>query len=258
MKVTWLGHASVVIDLGGVRLLADPLLSRHNGALRRRYPMPDKALWRDPDAVLISHMHYDHVEMRSLRLLGDIPMLTAPDNAAWLRTRGIAGGTGLGTDEWYDVPDRKGSGEEVRVRLVKADHQTRPLPSRPSTANGHIVKTASIAAWVAGDTGLYDEMAELPNLAGRPIDVALVPVGGWGVRLPVGHMGPEQAAEACARVGARVAIPVHWGTLHTPLLRDLPRGWMDRPGDEFLAALAKVAPDCQGIVLEPGEAAEID
>lgn len=250
MKVTWLGHASVVLDLDGVRLLADPLLSRHNGALRRRYPTPDRALWRDPDVVLISHMHYDHVELRSLRRMSEVPMLTSPANAAWLRGKGLHG-VGLEVDESYGIPGSEGVG--VRVRLVKADHQTRPLPSRPTDANGHLVIGASRTAWVAGDTGLYDEMTDLPEVAGRPIDLALVPVGGWGVRLPEGHMGPEQAAEACARVGARVAIPVHWGTLHAPMLGELPRGWMDRPGDEFLRALAVVAPDCRGVVLQPGE-----
>ena len=119
------------------------------------------------------------------------------------------------------------------------------MPHRPNEANGHIVKSPSMTVWVVGDTSLYDEMRELPEIAGAPIDLAIVPIGGWGARLSEGHMGPKEAAVACSRVGARAALAVHWGTLHVPLLRELPRGWMDKPGDEFAKALAKAAPDCQ-------------
>jgi L-ascorbate metabolism protein UlaG (beta-lactamase superfamily) len=251
MHITWLGHSTVVLQLDGARVVADPLLGRHNGILRRRTTRPVREVWERPDVVLLSHLHHDHAELKSLRQLAPAPVLTAPLNAAWLRRHGIASGVGLGT-EWYDV-----AGTEVRVRLVRADHSHRPMPHRPNPANGHLVQGPSGTAWVVGDTQLYDEMAELPALAGGPVDLAVVPIGGWGAKLSGGHMDPEQAAVACARVAARAAVPVHWGTLHVPLMRERPRGWMDRPGDEFVAALRRHAPDCRPISLLPGQDAAV-
>jgi L-ascorbate metabolism protein UlaG (beta-lactamase superfamily) len=251
MELSWLGHSTVVMDLDGTRIVADPMLAKHNGILRRRTGQPERVNWHQPDAVLLSHLHHDHAELRSLRMLGGAPILTAPLNAAWLRRKGIAGGTALG-EQWYEVPDRP-----TRVRLVRADHSHRPMPHRPNQTNGHLVRWTSGTVWVVGDTSLYDEMADLPDLAQAPIDVAVVPVGGWGAKLSGGHMDPEQAAIACARVGARYAVPVHWGTLHVPLLRDRPRGWMDRPGEEFADALSRHAPSCKPVVLLPGDTATI-
>jgi L-ascorbate metabolism protein UlaG (beta-lactamase superfamily) len=72
-----------------------------------------------------------------------------------------------------------------------------------------------------------------------------------------GHMDPVQAAHACAVSGARIAVPVHWGTLHAPASRRLPPGWMDRAGAAFHVALARVAPGCQALVLEPGGTADV-
>ena len=138
------------------------------------------------------------------------------------------------------------------MRLVPAIHHSRPMPHRPNAANGHLVRGPSGVAWLAGDTDLYPDMATLPDLAGGVIDVALVPVGGWGPRLSPGHMGPTQAAEACRLTGARYAVPVHWKTLHVPAGEMIPRGWMDIAGPRFVDALAREAPDCRAVELEPG------
>jgi L-ascorbate metabolism protein UlaG (beta-lactamase superfamily) len=96
-------------------------------------------------------------------------------------------------------------------------------------------------------------MATLPEQAGGPVDLALVPISGWAPRLSAGHMGPVEAAEACAVVGARAAMPVHWGTLHTPFGSNLPRGWMDRPAELFAAAMSQRAPACQVLLPRIGE-----
>ncbi|MGN7703056.1 MBL fold metallo-hydrolase [Cellulosimicrobium sp. 22601] len=258
VRVTWLGHSSVVLDLGsgragvpGVRLVTDPLLHRHAGMLRRRGERP-AAVWQGSDAVLLSHLHHDHAELRSLRLLGDAPVLTAPANARWLRARGLRG-VGL-DDAWHAVgPAAAG----VEVRLVTAVHGHRPMPHRPNAANGHLVRSdgpRGVRVWVVGDTEHYPDMVHLPALAGGPVDVALVPVGGWGPRLSGGHLGPAQAARVCAEVGVGVAIPVHWGTLHAPGGRHLPRGWMDHAGAAFEAAAQREAPGTRVVVLRPGEA----
>ena len=216
IEVTWLGHSTVVLDLDGVRIVADPLLQRHAGILRRRGQTPERAAWYGADAILLSHLHHDHAELGSLRLLGELPVITAPENAAWVTRKGFVG-VGLSEEQWMPV----GNGR-VEVRLTPAVHAARPMPHRPNAAVGHLVRGPSGVVWLAGDTELFDSMEDLPTLAGAPIDLALVPIGGWGPRLSPGHMGPEEAAVACHRIDARWAIPVHWRTLHVPAGRSLP------------------------------------
>ncbi|WP_435735630.1 MBL fold metallo-hydrolase [Cellulosimicrobium sp. PMB13] len=269
LRLTWLGHSTVVLDVAGpdgarVRLVTDPLVHRHAGLLRRRGDRP-QPVWRDADAVLLSHLHHDHAELRSLRLLPEAPVLTAPANARWLRARGLRG-VGL-EDTWHRVGDVQA---DVGVRLTPAVHGHRPMPHRPNAANGHLVRVGpavpgvgpdggpdgATRVWAVGDTEHFPGMARLPALAGGPVDVALVPVSGWGPRLSGGHLGPVQAARVCAEVGVRVAVPVHWGTLHAPGARDLPRGWMDHAGAAFEAAVHREAPSTRVVVLQPGESWE--
>ena len=253
LRLRWLGHASTVLDLGGVRLLTDPLLLRHAGLLRRRGARPQRGDWEGAAAVLLSHLHHDHAELGSLRQLPDrTPVLTAPANAHWLRRRGIEGAVGLNEHDWWDVP-----ASSVRVRLVPAVHDHRPMPHRPNAANGFLVTAPGHRVWFAGDTSPFAAMADLPTLAGGPIDLALIPVGGWGPRLSGGHMDPVQAVRACVTAGARRAVPVHWGTLHAPVSRRLPPGWMDRAGPAFAAAAAREAPDLEVHVVVPGEQLEL-
>jgi L-ascorbate metabolism protein UlaG (beta-lactamase superfamily) len=246
MRITWLGHSSVVLDLDGVRVLTDPLLRSHAGLLRRLAPRPDPASWDRPDVVLLSHLHHDHAELRSLRLLRGAVLMSAPANVAWLRRRKLAHTASLG-EGWTPV------GDGVQIRQVPAEHRSRPMPHRPNDANGQLVRGPSGTVWIAGDTALFPEMAALPAMAGGPIDVALVPVWGWGPRLSAGHLTPETAARAVAMSGARFALPVHWGTLHPPFVTNFARSWLERPGHRFADAVAKQAPGCTAVVLAPGE-----
>ncbi|WP_181310022.1 MBL fold metallo-hydrolase [Nocardioides campestrisoli] len=248
LRLTWLGHSTVVIDLAGTRLLTDPLLRAHNTLLRRSPPPPRPEQWAGTDAVLLSHLHLDHAELRSLRLLPGVPVLTGPDNARWATRRGLRG---VAPEGWATVG-------AAQVRLVPAVHHDRPLPHRPQDAHGHLLRARGTTVWFAGDTELYPAMADLPGLAGADrLDVAIVPIGGWGPRLSGGHMGPEQAARACATTGARYALPVHWGTLHAPLMRQV-GGWFDRPLDAFVSAVAVGAPGCEVVRVAPGEPWTLD
>jgi L-ascorbate metabolism protein UlaG (beta-lactamase superfamily) len=246
MRITWLGHSTVVLDMDGVRVLTDPLLRPHAGLLRRLAPRPDPASWAGPDVVLLSHLHHDHAELRSLRMLPGSVLMSAPANVAWLRRRKFKNTVSL-DDGWTPA------GGGVHVRQVPAEHRSRPMPHRPNDANGHLVRGPSGTVWIAGDTGLYPQMAALPAMAGSRIDVALLPVWGWGPRLSAGHLTPESAARAVAMSGARFALPVHWGTLHPPFVTQFARGWLERPGQRFADAVARQAPGCTAVVLAPGQ-----
>ncbi len=265
LTLRWLGHSTVVLDLtgppgagagaagsgpaGAVRLLTDPLLGRHAWPLRRRGPGPDPEHWAHPDAVLLSHLHHDHAQLSSLRPL-KVPVLTAPASAQWLQRKGVDGRPLDPAGGRQAVA----AGGWVGVRLVEADHHHRPMPHRPNDAHGYLIDAPGLVVWFAGDTALMPSFATLAERAGAPVDVAVVPVSGWGPRLSAGHLDPEQAAEACALVGARAAVPVHWGTLHAPAGRHLPRGWMTTPGAHFVRALRRVAPRCEPVLLRPGQA----
>lgn len=247
ITLTWLGHSTVVVDIDGVRLVADPILRRHNGILRRRGDPPSRATWEGTDAVLLSHLHHDHAELASLRMLGAVPVLTGAQNVTWVHGKGLTG-RGLSDDEWVPV----GEGGDVTVRLVPAVHHSRPMPHRPNAAHGHLVRGPSGVVWIAGDTDLHAAMERLPEMAGAELDLAVVPIGGWGPRLSPGHMGPHEAAVACGVSGAQAAVPVHWKTLHVPAGANRPRGWMDAAGPRFEEALAREAPDCRAHVLDVG------
>ena len=143
----------MVIDLAGQRLVTDPLLLRHNGLLRRRGPAPRPSQWEGTDAVLLSHLHHDHAEVGSLRLLEGAPVLTSERNGRWVRKQGLPAKDAA---DWTDVGP-------VEVRLVRAIHHGRPMPHRPNDAHGHLVRSATSTLWAAGDTSLYADMGRLPD-----------------------------------------------------------------------------------------------
>jgi L-ascorbate metabolism protein UlaG (beta-lactamase superfamily) len=252
-RLTWIGHATVVIDIGGVRLLTDPLLRRHAGPLRRIGPRPDPEAWRDADAVLVSHLHSDHASLASLRSLAGVPMLSGRANARWLQVRAGATVPELAEDQWVTVPGSR----EVEVRLVRADHHSRPMPHRPNGAHGHLVRASGSTVWFAGDTSVYPEMAELPRVAETPIDIALLPIAGWGPRLSAGHMGPREAVDAVELVRPRAVLPIHHGTLHPPGFELGGLDWMHRPLREFEQELADRCPEITLLRAGLGESVDL-
>jgi L-ascorbate metabolism protein UlaG (beta-lactamase superfamily) len=142
----------------------------------------------------------------------------------------------------------------VRVEAVPAAHDGRRHPwSRHSGPALGFVLTGTRRTWFAGDTDLWDGMAGL-----GPVDLALIPVGGWGPTLGEGHLDPVTAAEAAARCGAGTVVPIHWGTLW-PIGLGRVRGHLfSGPGPRFAAAMAERGLDAAVHVLEPGQSLELD
>lgn len=242
MKATWWGHATVTIEDRGYTVLTDPLLRDRVGHLHRRRgvtPVPRSR----PDAVLISHLHADHCDVASLRRLAPDIRLVVPRGAAgFLRHR-------LGERDIVEVV----AGDEVtvgglRVRAVPAHHPaSRGALSRLRAAPVGYLISGTRTAWFAGDTGLFDAMAELSG-----VDLALVPVWGWGWSLGEGHLDPESAAQALLRVRPAVAVPIHWGTLWPIGCGRVRPDRFTEPGAEFARYAARVGADTSVRVLDPG------
>lgn len=199
IRVRWLGHSTLVIDLDETRVLTDPLLRNHVGVLRRVTPPPQPADWSGTDAILLSHLHLDHADVASLKQLPATPVLASAAVARWLVQRGMQG-TPI-SSQWQPVP----GSPSTHVRLVPAEHHARPLPGRPIDAHGFLLRCPSGTVWFAGDTASYPMMERLPEWAGGRIDVALLPIHGWGPRLSAGHLmlrGPPECARSSGRASS--------------------------------------------------------
>lgn len=246
-SLRFLGHSTVLVELDGVRILTDPLLADRLGPLHRHAGNPrDKLDDLSVDMVLVSHAHHDHLHLPSLRRLPGRPRIVVP--------------AGLGrmvTKRGHDVVEIA-VGEEIRVgplviEAVRAVHHGGRRPLGPdATAIGFRLRGSS-CVYFAGDTDLFPEMADLAG----GVDVALLPVWGWGPRLGPGHLDPRRAAEAVVRIRPRVAIPIHWGTFYPfALARFWPRPLGDPPR-HFAEEVARVAPDTEVRVLQPGDTTDI-
>lgn len=234
--VTWLGHSTVLIEVGGRRLLTDPVLRPRVAHLTRRAPAVDPRGLAPVDAVLLSHVHRDHLDAPTLRELGDDVPVVAPAGAGAL----IGGGRVIHGLE----PGQELELAGVTIRATPAFHQVRRR-FRDVAALGFV---AGERVYFAGDTDVFDEMADL-----GPIETALLPVWGWGTSLGPGHMDPAAAAEAVALIRPRTAVPIHWGTyfpVHAgrrghPLLRE--------PPQEFARLVEEQTGDTRVVVPTVGE-----
>jgi L-ascorbate metabolism protein UlaG (beta-lactamase superfamily) len=247
-RLTWVGHATVLLELGGRRLLTDPVLRSRVGPLARATAGADPAVARGLDAVLVSHLHLDHLDARSLRRIDAATPVIVPRGAGSL-VRGLGFGevTELPAGDTVDVGG-------VGVRAVPAYHDGRrhPLGARADTIG--FVVGADRRTYFAGDTGLFDGMAEI----GEALDVALLPIAGWGPTLGSGHLSPHEAAVALTRLRPRVAVPIHWGTLYPLGLRFRRDRVLADPPREFARLAAELAPAVDVRVLAPGEALSLD
>lgn len=244
--IEWVGHSTVVVELDGVRLVTDPVLRKRVAHLRRAVPVGTRAL-DGFDAVLISHAHYDHLDLHSLQRLGkDVPILVPRGLGALLRRRRFGNVIEMEAGESMRLGP-------VEVRAVHAEHNATCGPLRAAAASLGYVVSGRKTVYFAGDTDLFGGMADL-----APMDVALLPIWGWSPLLGPGHLNPRRAAEATILLQPGLVVPIHWGTYFPfPLgLRRTPP-FLERPADEFVLAARELAPDVEVRVLKPGETLDL-
>ena len=235
--VTWFGHSSVVVEMDDTRLATDPLLQRRVAHLVRERAVARLALGRI-DAILISHVHHDHLHLASVKQFDRRVTVVVPKNAGTiLRRRGFSSVIEVEPGDTVAL-----GGVQLAVTPAEHGEVRRHIRAR-ADAVGYVVR-GSHDVYFAGDTDLFEGMRGL-----GPLDVALLPVAGWGPRLPPGHLDPARAAEAVLLLEPRIAVPIHWGTYRRLYARPSPG---DPPGD-FRRAVAAVAPRVDVRVLALGE-----
>jgi L-ascorbate metabolism protein UlaG (beta-lactamase superfamily) len=249
-RIAFLGHATVLIELDGVRLLTDPLLRSRVAHLRRQVPPVDQDMFARLDAVLISHLHHDHLDLASLRLLGlDTPLLVPAGAGELLQRRGFMDVTELNAGEATDIAGAGG----LTVTAVEASHDGRRHPGGMRAETLGYVMRGRRAVYFAGDTELFAGMSEQMPDPSSQLDVALLPVAGWGSTLGPGHMDPLDAARAAQLLAPRIAIPIHWGTLQPIGVARRRRERLGDPPRLFARHVARLAPSVEVAILEPGQ-----
>ena len=250
--VTFIGHSTILIQTPSGNVLTDPMFSRRAGpwnlAGPRRVRAPGVRFDDLPpiSAVLVSHNHYDHCDLRTLRALAkrfDPHVVTPLGNRRLLESAHLRRIEEL---DWWQSSDSA----PISMTLTPAHHfSARGILDRNRALwGGFVIAAATRRIYFAGDTDVFDGMRDL----GR-IDVALLPVAGWGPRLPPGHLDPLRAAEALDLIKPRVAIPIHWGT-YSPWKAPTPSD----AAMKFAEIAATVAPAVDVLVLSPGQSYALD
>jgi len=245
--VTFLGHSTVLIEMGGARILTDPVLMDRISILRRRVDSLPRDLYADIDAVVISHLHLDHLDLPSLRALGtDLPLFVPRGAGAYMRRVGFTAVEEMTAGDTATV-------DGVSLTATFAEHSGFRPPFGPTAdALGYVLELDSESVYFAGDTDIFDAMSDLAG-----VDLALLPVWGWGPRLGPGHMDPGRAADALRVIRPRAAVPIHWGTLWPMGMGLVTPQRLELPPIEFAEAAAERAPDVRVLLTPPGTTVEI-
>lgn len=235
LRATWLGHSTVLVEIGGARLLTDPVWGARASPSqlagpKRFQPVPVKLAALPPlDAVLISHDHYDHLCLPTIRALAatPVPFVTSLGVGAHLQAWGVPPERITELDWWqtHRVP-----GTEVAVTAAPSQHFSgRGLKDRNATLwSSFAVRSARHRVFFSGDTGLTDQYALIRERLG-PFDLVMLEVGAFHPAWGDIHLGPANALEALALLGGGAFLPVHWGTFSLAM-----HAW-DEPAETLLS-----------------------
>lgn len=234
LQVTWYGHASALVELDGARILLDPVWSdrcspSQQVGPKRLHPVPcSLAELGRVDAVVISHDHYDHLDMDSIKELAALGVgvfLVPLGVGAHLERWGVPEERIVERD-WDEGFDIAG----VRVTAVEAQHFSgRGLRRDGTLWASWVIAGESGRVFFSGDTGYFDGYPGIAQAYG-PFDVALMAVGAYDPSWPTIHLNPEEAVEAAIDLGSPLVLPIHWCTFSLA-----PHPWAE-PVERLLAA----------------------
>jgi L-ascorbate metabolism protein UlaG (beta-lactamase superfamily) len=247
LRITWLGHSTLLIEADGLRILTDPVFGERAspvsfaGAKRfHRVPARIAELPR-LDAVLLSHDHYDHLcasSMREIARLG-VPVITSLGVGARLEALGVEARLITELDWWEE---HTLAGGELAFSAVPAQHFSgRSLLDRNRTLwSSWVISTAQRRLFFSGDTGLSEDFAKVHERFGA-FDLVMLEIGAWHPAWGGIHLGPENALRAFELLGGGTLLPIHWGTFDLGL-----HAW-----DEPAETLLRLAEPARARVLTP-------
>jgi len=218
LRVTWLGHSTVLIEIDGHRVLTDPVWGPRASPSRllgpkRFQPVPVALRSLPPlDAIVVSHDHYDHLDISAIRELAkrDVPFVTSLGVGAHLEGWGVPPERVVELDWWqsYTLP-----GTELYITAGPSQHFSgRGLHDRNATLwSSMIVASSRHSVFFSGDTGLTTEYTTIRERLG-PFDVVMLEIGAMHPAWGDIHLGPENALKALQLLGGGAFLPIHWGT----------------------------------------------
>lgn len=226
-SLTWIGHATFLVQLAGKSLLIDPVLSARVGPRQRNVP-PGLSWSALPkvDIVLVTHNHRDHMDAPTLRRLGPDPVYVVPRGlGTWFKRRGL---TRTHEMDWWQESEIEG----LSVTFVPSEHWSRRglTDTNQSWWGGYVIGAGGLSVYHSGDTAWFDGFSQI-KARSAPIDVAMLPIGAYAPRwfMKHQHMNPEEAVRAFSALGAKRFVAMHWGTfkLTDEPLQEPPRLLMD-------------------------------
>lgn len=239
LRITWLGHSTMLIESGELRVLTDPVFGERLGPLsfagpRRFHPVPATiAQLPALDAILVSHDHLDHLCKSSMLELAKlrVPVITSLGVGTHLERYGIETIVEL---DWWEQHTRCGG--DLRFTAVPAHHFSgRTLTDRNTTLwSSWVIETARHRLFFSGDTGMHAGFSTIGERFG-PFDITMLEIGAWNPAWGDIHLGPENALRAFEMLGGGTLLPVHWGTFDLGL-----HPW-DEPAETLLALAEPMA-----------------
>ncbi|WP_148210399.1 MBL fold metallo-hydrolase [Tolumonas auensis] len=210
--LTWIGHSSFLLQLGGLNMLIDPVMSSSLGGVVPRNAPPGlswSALPKKIDVVMITHNHRDHMDVPTLKKLGPNPLYLVPHGMRhWFLKNGFPHVQELAWWQQTQVGN-------ATMTFVPAQHWSRRglMDMNTSWWGGFVMEHDGFRLYHAGDTAWFDGFREIGRRCG-PIDVAMLPIGAYAPRwfMRHQHMDPDDALKAFVALEAKLFVAMHWGT----------------------------------------------